>query len=431
MADTLMLTARDLLSRFRRPQREYRRGKSLLDADWGDGLESDSSPAAPLSTARLGVSTDRVYRAFDVSQPVAAASDLCGRERQLTELVDGVVHRRNHGFVAGHRGSGKTSLVQVFGQRIDPDGIVVLYGACDDGTSFGEFIRGYLQQLPDHVLPAGAAADYRERLAELDDDCSAAQAAELLSRIRYAHLVIITDEFDRVTDHVLRSKLAMLMKLISDGRLPVRLVFVGDKRSFRSLAGLHPSLSRQLTYVSVDPLEPASIIDMLSTCARQCDLEFTPEAAELIADVVCGSPYHARLFGLHTALEACKSDDVRIELAEAIAGIKRAFAEWALLNPDDGESLRRIAAGEHGNPDAYVRFARRVAGIRLDRASSEDDLVAATGQVDQIAGFGSAVQATDQKTHFREPTAPQFLIALSRVMEREIDDLEQRRRAHA
>ena len=69
---------------------------------------------------------DRVYTAFDVSQPVGQPDDLRGRDREVRALLSGVLHRRNPGVVSGPRGSGKTSLVRVFGQCADREGVVVL-----------------------------------------------------------------------------------------------------------------------------------------------------------------------------------------------------------------------------------------------------------------------------------------------------------------
>ena len=61
----------------------------------------------PASALRLEASAvDRLYIAFDVSQPVEQPEDLRGRDLEVQALLSGVLHRRNHGIVSGPRGSG-------------------------------------------------------------------------------------------------------------------------------------------------------------------------------------------------------------------------------------------------------------------------------------------------------------------------------------
>jgi type II secretory pathway predicted ATPase ExeA len=368
---------------------------------------------------------ERVYHAFDASQPVAAAGDLFGREQQLKQLVEGVLHRRNHAFVVGQPGAGKTSLIRTFGQNLDAKGIVALYSVCEDGASFGEFMRSYFLQLPASMLASGAAEEFHKQVMQLPDRCTAAQAADLFAQIRYSNLIIISDEFERVTGPDLQQKFAMLMKLVSDARLPVRFLLIGDRKSFNNLARAHPSLMRHISYISVDPLDDEAVAGLLRNAAARCGMRFDDQAVELIVEVVCGSPYHARLFGLHSGLEALSSNKTDIGLAEAVAGIHRAFAEWTVLNPQDAQSLRNIADWNHGDPESHVHFARTTIAIEGENVRGEVPTKQIVPDADQIAEFGSAVMVTNGSARFREPTAPQFLVALAKVMARDVVESKQ------
>jgi ATP-dependent Clp protease ATP-binding subunit ClpA len=140
----------DLLSRVR-----FSSAQPLDGAEFAaESLRQDAATDVGQPSARVapyprdGSCLERVYQAFDVSQPVETADDLFGRDAELGQLVDAVLHRRNHGFIAGQRGSGKTSLARAMGEKLDMEGAVVLYGACEDGTSLGEIVRGFLEQLP-------------------------------------------------------------------------------------------------------------------------------------------------------------------------------------------------------------------------------------------------------------------------------------------
>ncbi|GAA4029025.1 hypothetical protein GCM10022281_05180 [Sphingomonas rosea] len=361
---------------------------------------------------------DQVYMAFDVSQPVGQPEDLRGRDQEVKGLLSGVLHRRNHGIVSGPRGSGKTSLVRVFGQYADREGVVVLYSACDDGTSFGELIRSYLEQIPPAMVDPSMVELFEQRVISFGADSSPYQATGVLSMLKYSQLVVVLDEFDRITDPEMHDKISSLLKLVSDARLPVRFVLVGGNSAFADIVRAHPSMMRHITRVSTAPLSGEAIDDLLDSCAERCNLAFSDSSRELIREVACGSPYHARLFGMHGALNALAASSNAIELEHVESGLDEAFEEWSMLNPEDAQVFRDIMQGRFGAAGTLTEFARRVAWHNADddfardwklqgRPSGEPPAV--------IADLAPTVQMIDGHATFRDATAPQFLLALSQV----------------
>lgn len=356
---------------------------------------------------------DLVYTSFDASQPVDQPGDLRGRETQVAQLVSGVLFRRNHGIISGPRGSGKTSLVRTFGQYTDRDGVVVLYSACDNGTRFGDLMREYLEQIPVSSFEPDMVGLIRERIGALRSDATPNQIIGLLAQVKYAQVIIIADEFDRVSDPDLRWKIASLLKLLSDARISVRFVLVGDASAFDTIVQSHPSLTRHITRVTTDPLDHDAIIAILRDCAARCELTFTDAALDLIEDVACGSPYHARLFGMHASLCAIKGGQPSIGIDQALAGLRRAFAEWALMNPEAGQAIQGVAEGDFGNTEPYARFARSVG-----RASTDDRDDRASLTAEEQGALAPALERLDGVVTFRDATAPQFLLALCRSAEK-------------
>jgi hypothetical protein len=359
---------------------------------------------------------DRVYTAFDVSQPVGQPDDLRGRDREVRALLSGVLHRRNHGVVSGPRGSGKTSLVRVFGQCADREGVVVLYSACDDGTSFGELMRSYLEQIPPSMVDAGSVEQFEQRVLSFGSGSSPYQATGVLAMLKYSQLVIVLDEFDRITDRDMHDKISSLLKLVSDARLPVRFVVVGGNSVFADIVRAHPSLMRHMTRVSTAPLADEAIGELLDRCGQRCGLRFDEGARRLIARLSCGSPYHARLFGMHGALNALAVNTDEVSLEHVEGGLEDAFEEWASLNPEDAAVFEEIIRGVHGPRQELVHFASQVAYHTAD-----DELAAQwklkrrnrTGEEPGgLAGLGNTIQVKDGHVAFRDATAPQFLLAL-------------------
>lgn len=361
---------------------------------------------------------DQVYEAFDVSQPVDQPDDLRGREKELARLLSGVLHRRNHGVVSGPRGSGKTSLVRVFGQYADREGVVVLYAACDDGTTFGELLRDFLEQIPPSSVDADQVEMLEQRIIKFGPGSSPHQATSIFAQVKYSQIVIIVDEFDRVRDRAMHSKMASLLKLMSDSRLPVRLVLVGAGTAFTDVVAQHPSLVRHITRLSTDPLPDAAIEELLENCAARCHLKFSDAAKRILVHVACGSPYHARLFGMHVALRALEAGAEEINDRHVQEGLGDSFEEWASLNREDADTFRAIVDRAHGDPAAYVEVARRLATAGDERSTKIGELGAAANGHDQeqlLSAFGTAVEKFDHQVAFRDATAPQFFIALQEI----------------
>lgn len=359
---------------------------------------------------------DKIYEAFDVSQPVEQPEDLRGREKELGRLLSGVLHRRNHGIVSGPRGSGKTSLVRVFGQHADREGVVVLYAACDSDTTFSELISDFLEQIPPSSVDADQVDLLEHRVASFGPNSTPHQATSILAQIKYSQVIIIVDEFDRITDEVMFGKIASLLKLISDSRLPVRFVLVGSGDAFSNIMSRHPSLVRHITRLSTSPLSQEAISELLDGCSERCSMTLSKESRTLLQQVACGSPYHARLFGMHAALRALERNSQEISESDVIVGLADSFEEWATLNKEDAATFRSIIEGAHGNPAIYVEVARQLASADGDRPHDlEGPHREVPGKREAIlSAFGNSVEQFDSRISFRDATAPQFFLALQK-----------------
>ena len=142
-------------------------------------------------------------------------------------------------------------------------------------------------------------------------------------------------------------------------------------------------------------------------------MRFTVEAKKLIVEVVCGSPYHARLFGMHSALAAAANREDAIGRTDVLEGLSLAFDEWASLNKEDASAFVSIVGGSKGDPRQYIAAARRLA------MPKEPESAAATlrklydaNEQRILKALAPAVEWSDEGVIFRDATAAQFLIAL-------------------
>jgi hypothetical protein len=386
-------------------------------ARWKQGAEPIAGiksflPRAIASAAHSWApsAADRIYAAFDASQPLDNPEDLRGRDEQIAQLMRGVHYRRTHGVVSGPRGSGKTSLVRVFSQFAQAEGVVVFYAACDRNTDFAELMRDFLERVPTYAIDPEDIDTFAERVQHFGRESTPQQAASILSLVKYSQIVFMIDEFDRALDADFRSKIASLLKLISDARVPVRVILISTNSVFEQIVEEHQSLMRHMTRLTTKPLAPRVIDEVLDTCADRAGMRFSAEAKALLGQIVCGSPYHARLFGMHSALAAAARKKTEIDRRDVLAGLSESFDEWALLNSEDAEAFMSVMAGAKGDPHKYIEAARRIAA-----PDDGESGPARANEQQMLAALAPAVEQSNGGVAFRDATAPQFLLALQHI----------------
>lgn len=409
---------------FSEPVEEWDTGSqgALRDFDNEDPARAGAQRNSLLALFEEGVSGwapsdfEHVCSAFDVSQPAGHPNNLSGREEELGKLLSGILYRRNHAIIAGPRGSGKTSLASVLGYFAEKRGAKVVYSSCGSGTTFGQLFREVLEQVPYALVRPELADVFEVRVSELGAASNPSEVIKALSLLTYSQLIIIVDEYDRTDDPNMHNAMASVMKIVSDLRLPVRLLLAGSAETVTQLIEEHPSLLRNLTEVVTNPLAAEQVGQVLDVCAEECGMVFAGESKAMIHEVSCGSPYHTRLFGMHAALEALRAGTPHIEPVHVTSGLAQSFDEWAKFNREDARIFRTIVDGWHGSPAHNLSLARsfaesKVSDSPLDRHSVLDDNRPETRRK-ALSAFGAAIEEKGADFSFRDSMAPQFLLAL-------------------
>ena len=348
--------------------------------------------------------TARIIEAFDSAHPVRQRQDLHGRDDKLDTLFEAVLFSRQHAIIHGARGSGKTSLAQVFGDYADQQGAVVIYTACESTTSFAELIRSYLMFIPESAVPFAEKALFARERAALPADFGPREVVDLLSRLAPdSQTILILDEYDRVESDVVNGQVATLMKLLSDARVPVQVLLVGIARTLDELIRCHPSLRRHLVPIPIGRISRDDTVRLIDRGAARAGIRFDDDAKAEIAAISCGSPYHVQLFCYVAAIEAARAGRAEVDRATTRSGMARAFGVWALLNPDDAALFEAMIA-DPALPTATVLDVAREAAVH--DCFQGDEAVAGL--------FGAAVRPDGKaaaRWHFRDGAAPQFLLA--------------------
>lgn len=362
-------------------------------------------PGKALVIGQAGNRSDRtkVARTFDSAHPVRTRNELFGRTRELDELLSATLYSGQHVIIHGARGSGKTSLVRVFGDHADGEGAIVIYLACEPGGSFADLICPYLRALPPAALVSGTRARFQEDLAALPENFGARAFVDLVAERIAGPIVFIFDEFDRITDANVKAEIAVAMKLLSDALVGILFTLVGIANNVANVIECHPSLRRHMRAVSLGRIEPGSVKELIDAGEIATGLTFKDDAREAITRASCGSPFHVRLFCHHAAIAAIARGSSNVVGLDARSGLHSAILQWAAMNVEDARKFMSLVESK-----AILSEIERIAYA----AALGDRLPADIENARTL--LGDALIAEDsggQSFVFRDSVAPQFLIA--------------------
>lgn len=374
--------------------------------------------AAPLSAPADGPSLSRMSRspaesraalmsAFDAAHPVQRRRALRGRDEQLEAMFDGVLYQRKHAIVHGARGSGKTSLVRVFADHADRQGVVLIYLACDAHTDFAGLMQPFIRFIPAGSIPVGRERAFRAQAEALGSAFGPSTLVSMLVELAPKPIIFILDEFDRVTDSSVKDAVATTMKLLSDSKAPVQLLVVGIGQSVTELVEHHPSLRRHMVAIPVGGIADQEIAKLIKDGAGQARIVFTDAATALVAEAACGSPYHARLFAYHAGMAALHEGTETLSLGVAATGIRRAIEEWGRMNQEDHDLFARLTApgpASRASLMAVAALAAREQWVTPDRIEGAGP--------EAVRALAPALEVDGVRGRFRDSLAPQFLIAM-------------------
>src|SRR5689334_10328513 len=255
--------------------------------------------------------------AFTPTRPKHNAALFSGRYKQMQRIIAAIEEERAHVVVYGERGSGKTSLANVLAGKAEDAGYFVLRLACNSELSFEDIFRGLLRRMPASLLPDGIGATSRAGVENFDQlatgHVGVAELVALFERIYEKHVILIIDEYDRITAEDTKAKFAELIKNMSDSAVPVTLLIIGVAENVRELLGKHPSLQRTLVTIPMPLMTRREIDGIIVNGEEKSGLRFDPAVRQHIADFAQGLPYHAQLLCLFAARNAARRQSSRVE----------------------------------------------------------------------------------------------------------------------
>ncbi|HEX7970133.1 MAG TPA: ATP-binding protein, partial [Stellaceae bacterium] len=355
--------------------------------------------------------------AFTPTRPKQHASLFSGRYKQMQRVIAAIEEERAHVVIYGERGSGKTSLANIFAGKAEDAGYFVLRFACNSELGFDELFRSLLRRMPATLLADGIGATSRAGIENFEQllpgHCGVAELVAIFERIYEKHVILIIDEYDRVTGEDTKAKIAELIKNMSDAAAPVTLVLIGVAENVRELLGKHPSLQRTLVTVPMPLMTRRELDGIIAAGEEKSGLRFEASVRQLITDLAQGLPYHAQLMCLFAARNAARRNSTQIERQDLRYAVQRAGEE---AEPRIREAYA-LAVGPHENT-SFRDVLFYAAHCRTDEFGtfSAADVAAAAGRAGEDAGepTGSALLALQYP--LKKLTEPERGAVLRRVV---------------
>ncbi len=327
----------------------------------------------------------RLSDIFTPTRPVSIPNLLAGRLDVLLRLLNDARDASQHVLLYGDRGVGKTSIARVLGVLVSDDEesrpMTPIFVSCDTNDTFSSIWRKVFQEVPisqrrmgfepqEELMPIGRLDEGRS----LD---SPTDIRRLIDQFQVP-IVIIFDEYDRIQDSDTRLLMTDAVKLFSDNSTDCTIVLVGVGQSIEQLVTAHQSISRNLDFVHVEPMEPYELAGIIEKGFEKANLKYDAGLDQRIGQLSQGYPHYTHLLGLWAgiAAEQRKSDTVTYEdLTHAVR-----------------DSLQRV------DGSIKLEYQQATNSTQPNNLYKEVLLACAMAEKDMMGGFGlSSVREPLQK----------------------------------
>ncbi|WP_164878359.1 AAA family ATPase [Pollutimonas thiosulfatoxidans] len=270
-------------------------------------------------------------RAFSPSAPIDQRSLFSGRISQLMDVMNAVAQKGQHAILFGERGVGKTSLARVISTISQGSETTVASVNCDPTTTFDSLWRKIAREIPIATskggigFTAGTSHQVSSLANHLPETVTPDDIRHLFSRLR--KILIVIDEFDRITDGETSTLMADTVKTLSDHAVDTTLLLVGVADSVEVLISEHQSVERALIQIRMPRMSRVELNDIVEGGLKKANMTISVEARQKIAALSQGLPHYTHLLAQNAAQRAAITGRSEVNAADVRAAIDNALAK--------------------------------------------------------------------------------------------------------
>ena len=322
----------------------------------------------------------RVSQVFTPAVPVSEDELFAGRADQVDKAIDAINQLGQHAVVYGERGVGKTSLANVLSSRLvshSGEQAIAPRVNCDATDDFSSLWRKVLEKVEmteTERTPGftGVPHEMRRTAADalpVDTDVTPDAVRGFLSWMGQSRvLLVIFDEFDRLTDQPTRRAMADTIKALSDHAVPATIVIVGVADTVSDLIAEHESIDRSLIQIPMPRMEPDELGELLDKGMRKLGMKLELKARQKIIDLSQGLPPYTHRLALHATRAAIRTQrrtiaeaDVKHAIKDAVENAQQSLREnyrKAISSPQTGNLFGQVLlACARAKTDDFGYFA--------------------------------------------------------------------------
>lgn len=273
-------------------------------------------------------------RVFTPAAPIDGEKLFAGRISQLRQVIDAVNQKGQHAIIFGERGVGKTSLANVISAKFTGENIIAPRINCDTIDTYSTLWKKVFEQikLVREVQKIGFGEKTEKEVFAVTDqfegDVSPDNVRHVLS-ILSANLllILIIDEFDRISSQEVQAAMADTIKTLSDNAISATIVLVGVADSVDELISEHHSIERALVQIQMPRMSIDELYEIIENGLTILKLAINDDAKKEIALLSRGLPHYTHLLSLYSVREALDKKTKTISLTHVQAAISKALEQ--------------------------------------------------------------------------------------------------------
>lgn len=276
--------------------------------------------------------------AFKPSTPITISELFAGRRAEILKVCDAINQSGRHAILYGEAGVGKTSLGNMLFPRLSSTGQVLLIPLvnCMTNDNFGKIWRRVFEEIkiksddnPETiVLPDNARKIVDAYTDPYGDGITPDIVRRLLHDLAKVFLVVIVlDEFDKISDRDTRQSIADLIKFLSDRNVAATIVLIGVADDIEKLLDDHRSVERCLSQIQIPRMSRDELELVVTRGLKQYHMSIDDGPLHEVSRIARGLPHYAHSLGLHAGRTACARKSLVVSSADMDAAMKLAIKD--------------------------------------------------------------------------------------------------------
>ena len=259
---------------------------------------------------------------FSPSSPIKKKDLFFGRIDQIAKIQSTLFENGQHIALYGERGVGKTSMANIANEFFS--NIASSKVTCNRNDKFNSLWHQALKNitytttndqntigyLPNEKTTTFCLKDLLPNI----EDLSSSDIVNVLTRFS-DKMLFIFDEYDSITDKEVKSKMADILKSLSDNCSNITIMIVGIGKDVVELIGEHQSLQRCIRQIKMPRMSEDELLQIINNGYSILGLSIDPIVSNKIIEFSVGFPNFTHLLAKYAAESAIFENSNLINLA--------------------------------------------------------------------------------------------------------------------